>query len=446
MLKKIISVMSVLLTAVILFTSFSASAVKYECDKKTYSDSILMVNLDSGTVVYEKDPDSKRYPASLTKIMTYIIVAENVKDFEKTRVEIKKEILDELNNTDSSLSGLSYHIGDKMTVKDLLYCLMVSSGNDAALVLADYVGNGNVSSFVEMMNQKANALGCKQTHFMNPHGLHDDNHYTTARDMYLITSYAMTMPMFTEVTSTTTYYCEGDEYPIITTNHMIDANRGGDYYYMYATGVKTGTTNEAGRCLVSTAVYEGYSYMIVCMHSPYDETASDSPYYTMIESADLYRWAFTQLKFMPIVSKETPVYEQSINYAWDKDKFWIVPEKDINIIMPESAKDSDIKIVPDTTDTIDAPVKKGDFVCTGTVYYKDEEVAKVNLVASESIDKSQLLYIVGLIKSIVTSVWFLLAVIFIIVLLIVYIIISSVFNRKNKNKNKNKNVRRYRNL
>lgn len=445
MIKKIVSLMSLVLVLIIAFSAFSVSAISYKCDKKTYSDSILMVNLDSDTVVFEKDADSKRYPASLTKIMTYIIVAENVKDFDNTRVEVKQEILDELLNTGSSLSGLEYHVGDKMTVTDLLYCLMVASGNDAALVLADYVGDGNVKAFVELMNKKAAELGCKQTHFVNPHGLHDDNHYTTARDMYLITSYAMTMPKFTEVTSTATYYCEGDDYPIVTTNYMIDANRGGEYYYMYATGVKTGTTDEAGRCLVSTALYDGYSYMVVSLHSPYDYENDVTDYYTMIESADLYRWAFTQLQFMPVVSKETPVCDQKINYAWDMEKIKLVPEADVNIIMPSDATGEDIRIEPDSVEVIDAPINEGDFVCTGTVYYNDQEITKVNLVSSETVQRSQILFVVSLIKNIVTSSWFLIAIIFIIVLLIVYIIISSIFNRKKRNK-RNKNVKRYRNI
>lgn len=445
MIKKIVSLMSLVLVLIIAFSAFSVSAISYKCDKKTYSDSILMVNLDSDTVVFEKDADSKRYPASLTKIMTYIIVAENVKDFDNTRVEVKQEILDELLNTGSSLSGLEYHVGDKMTVTDLLYCLMVASGNDAALVLADYVGGGNVNAFVELMNNKAAELGCKQTHFVNPHGLHDDNHYTTARDMYIITSYAMTMPKFTEVTSTATYYCEGDDYPIVTTNYMIDANRGGEYYYMYATGVKTGTTDEAGRCLVSTALYDGYSYMVVSLHSPYDYENDVTDYYTMIESADLYRWAFTQLQFMPVVSKETPVCDQKINYAWDMEKIKLVPEADVNIIMPSDATGEDIRIEPDSVEVIDAPINEGDFVCTGTVYYNDQEITKVNLVSSETVQRSQILFVVSLIKNIVTSSWFLIAIIFIIVLLIVYIIISSIFNRKKRNKRK-KNVKRYRNI
>lgn len=180
--------------------------------------------------------------------MTYIVVTEQVDDLDNTMVTINQDLLDELAGTGSSIAGLEDYAGEKMSVMELLYCMMVPSGNDAALVLADYVGNGDVSAFVELMNQRAKELGCTNTHFTNPHGLHDEDHYTTAADMYKITEYAITTPHFTEVTNTTSYYLsldEDGENPLITTNSLINENEP-DYYYEYARGIKTGTTDEAG--------------------------------------------------------------------------------------------------------------------------------------------------------------------------------------------------------
>ncbi len=246
--KKSLTVISLIFVFCIIITSsvISTGAISYPNDVKTQSDSILLVNMDSGQTVFEKDADSKRYPASTTKIMTYIIAVENIDDLENTRIPIKEKVLDVLKDTGSSLANVEEHVGETMSAIDLLYSMMVPSGNDAAVVLADYVGKGSIDNFVKLMNDKAKKLGCKNTHFENPDGLHNDNHYTTARDLYIITKYALTLPKFSEITNTNTYYCEGDEYPLITTNYLIDPNRGGDYYYMYAKGIKTGTTDQAG--------------------------------------------------------------------------------------------------------------------------------------------------------------------------------------------------------
>lgn len=148
-------------------------------DNPIYAQIYLLVNLDNDTVIFEKDADKQAAPASLTKIMTATVVLENCKDLDE-EVEASYEAIHLLDGTGSSIVGLEP--GEKMSIKNLLYCLLVRSGNDAANVLAMHVG-GSIEGFVKMMNDKAAALGCKNTHFANVHGLDDPNHYTTARDL-----------------------------------------------------------------------------------------------------------------------------------------------------------------------------------------------------------------------------------------------------------------------
>ena len=146
------------------FAGVAASAVTFDCKVETYSDSILMVNLDTGMDVYSKNPDEKRYPANLTKIMTYVVAAEQFDDFENTRIEIKQSVCDTILGKGMTCSGMDWHVGEKLKVIDVLYELMMTQGHDAALVLADYIGQGDVSVFVQMMNDKAAQLGCQNTH------------------------------------------------------------------------------------------------------------------------------------------------------------------------------------------------------------------------------------------------------------------------------------------
>ena len=447
---KALKVLSLIFALCIVLSSsiVTTGAISYSNDVKTQSESILLVNMDSGQTVFEKDADSKRYPASTTKIMTYIIVVENIEDLDNTRVPIKEEVLAQLEGTGSSLANLEDHIGETMSVIDLLYSMMVPSGNDASVVLADYVGGGNIDSFVDMMNKKAEELGCENTHFENPEGLHDENHYTTARDMYKIATYALTLPKFSEITNTTTYYCEGDEVPLITTNLLIDQNRGGEYYYMYAKGIKTGTTDQAGRCLVTTATADGYSYMAVLLHSPYTEGVTED-YGTMTDAADLFRWALTSLELKTVATSETPVCRTKVNLAWGKDSVLLVPEKNLSAIVPKDLTEENIITETEVPESVDAPLDTDTAVGTATIYYKDsktgekQEIAKVNLVPSEKIEMSGFLYVLNVITTVLQSYWFLVIIGIIIFILICYFIMSKI-NRKRSEKNRK--VRRYRNL
>ncbi len=436
--KRIISIFFVTLILMSAFCCVNTGAINFDCDVETYSDSILMVNLDSDMVVFEKDADTKRYPASLTKIMTYIIVAEYFDDYDNTRIEIKNSIITSLQTNGIAVSGLEWHVGKSLTVKDLMYAMMVPIGHDAATVFADYIKTQTGTDFVALMNDKAKQLGLKGTHFANPTGVHDPNHYTTARDMYIMTKYAMGLPMFSKICSTSTYYLEGDEYPITTTNYMIDSGRGGDYFYTYATGVKNGTTDEAGRCLVSTGLYDGYAYMIVCLHAPYNYEAGDTEQYCMIESANLYRWAFLNLEFVTQATRATPICEQQVVNAWDTDSVLLSPETDLNIILPYDYNSADVTIVPDTSTPVSAPIQQGQFITTATVYYKGEAFTKINLVSQQTVKVSFILYITELVKSILTSIWFLIAVFIIIVLFVIYVGVSSSYTKKKKAQSKRK--------
>lgn len=433
--KKLTYIACFLLTLCLLCAPFTVvSAANFDPGFETKSDSIYLINLDTDTPVYQKNAEEKRYPASTTKIMTYIVVVEQVKDLEKTKVKIQQDILDRLLGTGSSLSGLENHVDEQLSVLDLLYCMMVSSGNDAALVLADYVGNGNVDSFVKLMNDKVKELGLKNTNFTNPHGLHDPNQYTTAYDMYKITQYAVSLPHFMEVCNTTTYYIDSeDDEPLVTSNHMIDPNRGGDYYYEYAKGIKTGTTDEAGYCIVSTAVKDGVAYLCVAMHAPcYDEDGESVDNGAMLDSKQLYEWAFGNLALKQIVGEQTPVCETKVNYAFNKDTLLLVPEYSFSTMVPDKADKDTVKIVPKVPESVDSPVTKGQKIGTADIEYDGQKIATVNLVASESVDRSEFVYGVTIIKNVITSSWFIAAAVLVLVLFIIYLVAVSMMGKKKK--------------
>lgn len=430
------------------FFTLSASAAVFNTDIETKSKAVYMLNLDTDTVVYEKNSTEKMYPASTTKIMTYIVTVENVSDLKGTKVIIDDKILSELDGTGSSVSGLEYFVGESVTVYDLLNCLMIKSGNDAAMLLANYVGDGSIQAFVDMMNAKAEELGCRNTHFMNPHGLHDAQHYTTAEDLAIITRYAQTLPEFNEISNSVSAYISVDkeqEYPLITTNYMIDETRGGDYYYQYAKGVKTGTTDEAGYCLVSTAAYGGYTYMCITLGAPsVDKDGKEvEDNGAMIDSKALYQWAFNNLELKSVIDEETPVCEIPVELAWNQDTVLLVPQGGYSTILPKDIENSSIDIATDIPGSITAPVIEGTVIGKATISYANQELTTVNLIAGETVERSKMLYFLDSAQKILKSQWMILSIAVVAVLFIFYIIITIIYNsKKKKNKKmKNKNKR-----
>lgn len=216
------------------------------------AETAIVVDATTGRVLFEKHSDKRSLIASTTKIMTALIVCEqcNVLD----RVRIPKAA--------TGIEGSSMYLqeGEIMTVQELLYGLMLSSGNDAAVALAIYCG-GTVEGFVQLMNDKARALGMQSTHFENPHGLDGQQHYSTASDMALLASYAMNNPIFAKTVSTKTVQAAGRS--LRNHNKLL-------WLFKDADGVKTGFTKAAGRILVSSAMRQGRRLVAVTMNAPDD--------------------------------------------------------------------------------------------------------------------------------------------------------------------------------
>ena len=425
----------------------AVDAATFNIDFEPTTKALELINLDTNTVVYEQNSDQKMYPASTTKIMTYIVAVENISELDGTKITVSKKVVDELLGTGSSLAGVLE--GEELTAMQLLNCMMIPSGNDAALVLADYVGGGDSQKFVDMMNEKAKELGCTNTHFMNPHGLHDEQHYTTAQDLYLITKYAMTLPYFMEICSKTYYTIpptnqSPTERTIYTTNMLLNQNAGGEYYYKYAKGIKTGSHDQAGYCLVSTAVKDGYSYMCIALGAPsVDENGNRiSTNGAFLDTKKLYQWAFDNLEIKTILSDSESVANVPVTLAWNQDKLLLVPEKSYSTILPVDVEESSIILTPSLPESVEAPVKKGQVIGTAVLSYADQQLTTINLVAAESIERSEVLHSVDIAKGIFSSTWFLIIVFIIILLLIIYIILALIYNRKKKKLRKVKKYRR----
>lgn len=430
--KKNIYILIFLVLASI-YSVFAASF--YEGDDLC-TESLLMVNTDTEMIVFEKNSHIRRSMASLTKIMTYIITAENIKNMDSDVVLINENIWNVLDN-ESSMSNI--RVGDKLSVLDLLNCLMIPSGNDAAQVLANYVGGGSIDKFIDMMNKKAQDLGCYDTHFTNPHGLYDPNHYSTVYDMYIIAKYAMNLPYFMDIIGKTEYKLFNDDRPILRTSNKLINPSEPDYYYPYASGIKTGWHSDAGRCIISSATKNGVTYICSALGAPnFDKDGNKiDKNFAILESIKLYKWAFDNLAIKTLADKHTPMGQTKLGLAWRKDKLLLNPESDLKLVIPKDAEISNIDVKLSVPESIDAPVEMGDLIGNAVLFYKGQKIAETELVAGETVSKSVLLFAIRTISEIFMSKVLLMSICLIIFLIVFYILITVI-------KNRGKRIGRYR--
>ncbi|MBQ8538907.1 MAG: Ig-like domain-containing protein [Ruminococcus sp.] len=275
-----------MLLSMMSMTAF-ADSVEFD-DSDVLANTLLLLNTQTGEVLYSKNSDVKRPMASTVKIMTCILALENIDDLSK-KITIEQQPINDILAQGASTAGFENCVGDSFSALDIIYGLMLPSGCDAAQVLAYHIG-GTPEKFAQMMNDKAKKLGCKNTYFVEGHGLSDEN-YTTAKDLAIIAEYACSLPLFNEIVSSEFYTAEGFSYPYINTNYLIDECNGRQYYYKYATGIKTGYTDASGKCLVSTAQKGDDEFMCIALGAPL--LAEDNyTNHAMTDSASLYKWAF----------------------------------------------------------------------------------------------------------------------------------------------------------
>lgn len=436
--------LSYILTLTILIISlfcvpFSSNAATYEPDRKIYAESYMLINLDDASypVVAQKNADEKLYPASLTKIVTTMVVLNNVKDLQ-AKTKMSQAAFDATLGTGAQVAGI--RVGEELTIDELLYLTMVYSACDACQILAEYV-SGTSAAFVDAMNKYVESLGCKDTHFVNPDGLHDNNHYTTARDMATITLAALKNSDFVKY-STTTEIKYGD-LNLGHTNLMLHQGYL-TYYYEYAQGIKTGSTEQAEYCVITKASKDGYNYLAVVLKSPQQKINGES-YETkcsFVDAKSLFEWAFDSLKYTTLVSKDEVIGEIAVEDGKDADSVQLIAKADTNVIVPAALDKSAIIIeTVDKPEVLKAPVLKGQDVCKANVIYGDEVIATIDLVAADNIELSTFLKIINAVKAFLSTTAVKIACVAIVLFIIVYVFLVISNNKKKKKRRQQKTER-----
>ena len=356
---------------------------------KVNAKAALLIDLNTGRTIYEQNADEQVYPASLTKIMTCLLALENgnLSDV----VTITENAYADV-SASGSTSGLQ--IGEQLRLEDLLYCMMVESGNEAANAVAEHVG-GTIEDFVQMMNERAYELGCTHTHFMNPHGLHTESHYTTARDLSLIVEAALKSENFRTITNTAEYTLPAtnlsEERVLKTTNMLIFQNSGNRYYYPKAIGIKTGYTTPAGRCVISAAK-SGQMYLlgIVCGADTTVLDTGDIQMESFPECIRLFNYGFDNFSYVSVLSPLYPVAQVTVTNSAGAEAVAAAPRDDIQILLPNNYDEAKLDVsIALTSESVEAPVKEGDILGHAAVSYDGELLQETDLLAIADVSRSE---------------------------------------------------------
>lgn len=318
-----------------------------------------VMNAQTGQVIFEKNAHEHHSMASTTKIMTALVALENgnLNDL----VTVSKNA--------AGVEGTSLYLklGDKVLLSDLLYGLMLQSGNDAAIAIAEHI-SGSVEKFAALMTSRANNLGAVNTSFKNPNGLDCDGHYTTAYDLALITRQAMQNKTFSEIVSTKSKKIRNNTQTVINHNKMLNTYQG-------CIGVKTGFTKKTGRCLVSAAKRNETTFIAVTLNAPNDW----NDHKVMLD------YAFENTVRFPLIAAGMTVNKVSVNKGLS-NTLELTAERDFYLTGKNDSKFENIHITYKLPDSVDAPVKKDEIIGSAEIYYNESLLDAINLVAATDID------------------------------------------------------------
>lgn len=371
---KVYSSILILLIVVLLFSSFlflNPNKIYGDDQKASYNDKIdisaesaVILNYDTGDILWEKNSSSSMYPASTTKILSSIIAIENINDFDQV-VEISK------NASGRNHSAFRFRTGDRISLMDLCKASLICSHNNATIALAEYV-SGSVEDFVELMNKKAEEIGTENSFFMNTNGLDDEfpDHRSTARDMAIIASYCMENEIFKEIVNTRedTIIKNDQEIEITNTNNLLD--------YDSIKGVKTGYTNNAGYCIVLYSEKNDLRLITVILNSSSLEERDK-------DALKLLNWTYGNLKYVKIIDSHQAAATTTI-----KDKaelnLDLYPESDYVELI--NINDDQIEIKQNSYSDIDLPVEKKDILGTIDIFINGQKIKELNMISRESVE------------------------------------------------------------
>lgn len=451
--KKFLSALVALAITMPFLCVAKADAVNFTLKTPLKSESVVLINRDTNTVINEKNADKQQMPGTLVNIMTAVIVLENCTNINQEIIMDESIYSDIIYNSEyiNDVRTADICNGDIFTVTDLLYAMMLTSSMEASQTLAYYVGGSNVDNFVSLMNQKAEELGMDNTHFTNPTGMYDSNQYTTAHDMATLTQYALNVSIFEQIATTYEYkptvpnqanHEDFNDWTWTHSNEMM--NPESSDYYNSAKGIKTATLEDAGRNIITLASKDGNNYLAILMNSPLTDDEGNSVYYHIEDAISIFNWAYTHISYQVLLADTAEVGELPVELADGNDYVLARPAEEVSMLWYDEI---DVAVVSkyDITwykNTLYAPVKKGDVLGEMTLKYNGEELKTVELVAVSDVERSSSKYNLYAIKQFKNTKWFNTALIVSFTLCAIYIVICTYSYIVYRNRKKEEDAKR----
>ncbi len=353
---------------------------------KTYCPSCILIEANTGKILYEKNSNDVRFPASTTKIMTAILTVENCNLDDVATVSHNAVYSIPYDYTHASLKE-----GEELTIEQLLYALMIPSANDAAIVLAEHI-SGSVEEFAKLMNKRAEELGCKNTHFVNPNGIHSKDHTSTSYDLALMGKFAMQNSIIRKIVSTTQFtlpatnkYSKTDR---IFNNSNDLLNTYSRYYYEGTTGVKTGYTGEAGNCIIASAKKNDFEVILVVLGGESTNTGLSQRY---LDCKTLFDYAFNNYSLKTLNEKNAVLKQITVRGATEETQNLNVLIKDkIEIFSENSADLSSLEPEITLDENLMAPISANSAIGKITYNY-DGQTYSSDLIAETQVLSSDFL-------------------------------------------------------
>ena len=396
--KKILGSISLMLVIALLLAPLASISHASEMPPITAEGAIL-IDLTTGEVLWEKNPEERLYPASCTKLMTAILSLENL--------AMNNELTADQEVASTGGSRLSMKVGEKVTVKDAVYELLIGSCNDLAVLLAKAV-SGSVEEFARLMNSKAAELGCTDTHFVNPNGLHDDDHYTSAQDLARIAVYCMKNATFREIVKYSQYtYTRGEgsgkkgavetmtngNWLLNDTTHvMYVGNQRRTPKYEGCIGIKTGWTSESKGCLVAAAVKGNTTLLSVVLRSDGDSNGS---YERFVDTIKLLDWGFANYRTYPAMRMGAEMGEIPVKRG-EFNKVKVLLGSDIYATLDTAQSDSAVTTKLTLDESITAPFDKGTACGKVEVFVDGVKNSEYPVVTAEAVKKGGILSVFGI--------------------------------------------------
>ena len=385
-----------------------------------------VVNLDTNIVVYEKNSETPLSAASLTKLMTTLLLLENYQDqLDSISLTAPSYVYDLIWEQSTNASSADIRRGETQSLRNLLYAMLLPSGNEAAYIVADYMGGGSIDNFVAMMNDEAKAVGCTGTTFVDPCGLNPNN-ITTARDAYLILRALTAYDVFSTVVGTPSYdmgtndrYTTPGTYIIQTTDKLITNS---SYHRDYTKGGKTGSLGE-WQNFAGWHSQNGENYISILLNVPYNaDPEGMRP--ALVETATIMDWVFDTYTIAPALDTTQPITEVRVAYSTQADTVMLYPADNMMTLLPREGGAALTEQVFNVPDQLPAPIKQGDIVGTVTLTIEGETIGTADLIAGSDVSRNQLLYTISRVSLFFSSTYFKVVVILTMLVIGAYLIFT----------------------